>query len=283
MTTLHRVLCASGALGPSGETGIDEVLAWGHLLPVDGIEFLIRNSHRGRLEEILPQLRETGIDFPVVHLTKGVAARLPSAEAREELDQDLRFAAALGARLGVLHLWDLPDSDRDFDGRLAAYRIAREIAAEQGVDVGIESIPCTFASPLRNLRRLLDRYPDTMVVYDTEFLAAHGELEEALEDAALWRAVQHIHVKDFEESLAESDGRRRWRGPGEGAVDFRAVSAAIRDQGFAGAVSLEVGPQRPAEGPDRPALRRVLEIMATHDWDFGGAGQSATAAADWRG
>jgi sugar phosphate isomerase/epimerase len=278
MTIRHRVLCASGALGPSGETGIDEVLAWGHVLPVDGIEFLIRNSHRGRLERILPLLLETGLDFPVVHLTKGVAARLPASEARDELDQDLRFAAALGARLGVLHLWDLPESDRDFEGRLAACRIAREVAADHGVELGIESIPCSVASPLRNLRRLLDRFPDTRIVYDTEFLASHGELEEALADGTLWRAVRHIHVKDFEESLAEPDGRRRWRGPGEGAVDFRAVSAAIRDRGFAGTVSLEIGPQRPADGPDRPALRRVLEIMATHDWDFASSAGDGAAA-----
>lgn len=280
MTILHRVLCASGALGPSGESGIDEVLAWGHVLPVDGLEFLIRFGHRERLDQVLPLLRETGLDFPVVHLTKGVAARLPSVEARAELDRDLQFTAALGARLGVLHLWDLPDSDRDFEGRLAACAIARELAAEHGVELGIESIPCTVASPLRNLRRLLDRYPDALIVYDTEFLAAHGELEEALADTALWRSVRHIHVKDFEETLTDADGRRRWRGPGEGTIDFRAVSRAIRDQGFTGTVSLEIGPQHPADGPDRPALRRVLEIMGTHDWDFAGAGSLDAAGAD---
>ena len=176
MAGQHTVLCASGVLGPPGESGVDEVLSYGAGLPADGIEFLVRNSHRGRLDQLLPLLRTSGLNFPVVHLAKGVAARLPAQEARIELTENLRFAAALGAKLGVLHLWDLPHSDRNFNGRLAAYGLASELASEHGIEVGIESIPCTVASPLRNLRRILDRHPDAALVYDTEFLAPMASL-----------------------------------------------------------------------------------------------------------
>ena len=268
MEARHKVLCASGALGPPGDTGVDEVLRHGPLLPVDGIEFLVRNSHRGRLDQVLPRLRDSGLRFPVVHLAKGVGARLPAADARAELAANLRFAAALGARLGVLHLWDLPDSDRDLDGRLSVYALVRNLAREHGMEIGIESIPCTVATPLRNLRRILDRYPDAVLVYDTEFLSFHGELEEALEDNDLWPAVRHIHVKDFDGRFTEPDGARRYRSPGEGRIDFGAVSAAIRAHAFAGSVSLEVGPRQRAGGPDQAALHRVLATLATDNWDF---------------
>ena len=262
------MLCASGVLGPPGESGVDEVLSYGAGLPADGIEFLVRNSHRGRLDQLLPLLGTSGLNFPVVHLAKGVAARLPAQEARIELTENLRFAAALGAKLGVLHLWDLPHSDRNFNGRLAAYGLASELASEHGIEVGIESIPCTVASPLRNLRRILDRHPDAALVYDTEFLASHGELDAALDEAELWPAVRHIHIKDFNGGFTEPDGRRRWRGPGEGTIDFRRVSAAIRRHGFVGTVSLEAGPHQQVDGPDRSDLDRVLRILGTDDWDF---------------
>lgn len=264
----YRVLCATGVLGPPGESGVDEVLRHGPGLRIDGLEFLIRTSHHGRLDELLPRLQDSGMHFPVVHLRKGVAARLPDPDARAELEDNLRFAAALGAELGVLHLWDLPDSDQDFDSRLVAYRLARQLADEHGVELGIESIPCTVATPLRNLRTLLNRHPEARLVYDTEFLASHGELEAALAAEDLRGSVRHLHVKDFDGSFAEADGSRRWLGPGEGAIDFRAVSAALAERTFRGTVSLEVGPRQRPEGPDRVALEEVLRVLATDDWDF---------------
>ncbi|MBO0708678.1 MAG: GNAT family N-acetyltransferase, partial [Candidatus Dormibacteraeota bacterium] len=264
----HRVLCATGVFGLRDVSGVGEALRRGAGLPVDGLEFLIQRSHAGRLDELLPPLRDSGLEFPVVHLSKSVAGRLPDHGARLELADNLRFAVALGARLGVLHLWDLPDSDRDLEGRLAAYSLAREVADGYGVELGVESIPCTVGTPLGNLRALLDRHPDAGVVLDTEFLASHGELEQALDAQDLWRAVRHIHVKDFSQSLMGPDGSRHYFGPGEGRIDFRSVSAALVRESFRRTVSLEAGPQQRPEGPDWNRLPEVLRVMGTDDWDF---------------
>ncbi|MBO0702049.1 MAG: GNAT family N-acetyltransferase [Candidatus Dormibacteraeota bacterium] len=264
----HRMLCATGALGIRHVSSIGEVLRRAALLPVDGFEFLIQRSHAGRLDEVLPPLLESGLSFPVVHLSKAVGARLPHPVARAELADNLRFAAALGAGLGVLHLWDLPDSDRDLDGRLAAYAVARELADDCGIELGIESIPCSVGTPLRDLRALLHRHPDATLVLDTEFLALHGELAEALETEELWRAVRHLHVKDFGGSLTDADGARQWRSPGEGTIDFRPVSAALVRESFRHTVSLEIGPGQTVDGPDWGRLPALLKRLGTDDWDF---------------
>ncbi len=168
----------------------------------------------------------------------------------------------------MLHLWDLPHSDRDLEGRLAAYAVARELADGYGIELGIESIPCSVGTPVRNLRALLHRCPDAALVFDTEFLALHGELEEAMEAEDLWRAVRHLHVKDFGGALTEPDGTRRFRGPGEGVLDFRPVSAALVRESFRHAVSLEAGRGQTVEGPDWTALPRVLAVLGTDDWQF---------------
>ena len=264
----HRVLCATGVLGIRGISEIGDALARAARLPVDGFEFLIQRSHRGRLDQVLPPLLESGLSFPAVHLSKAVGGRLPDPTAQAELADNLRFAAALGARLGVLHLWDLPESDRDLDGRLEAYALARELADGYGIELGIESIPCSVGTPLRNLRALLRRYPDAALVFDTEFLALHGELEEALAAEDLWSSVRHLHVKDFGGVLTDLDGSRMYCSPGEGSIDFAAVSAALVRESFRHPVSLEVGPGQTVDGPDWARLPGLLSVLGTDDWHF---------------
>jgi sugar phosphate isomerase/epimerase len=66
------------------------------------------------------------------------------------------------------------------------------------------------------------------------------------------------------------------RAAGVARIDFRAVSAAIKREGFAGWVSLEAGPARRADGPDHAGLHRILRTLATYDWDFRPAQQTAS-------
>ena len=154
-----------------------------------------------------------------------MGAALPSPEAIAQLDEAALFAAAIGANQMVLHLWDLPESDSDLPGRLDAVVIAADVADKHSVRLLIETIPCRVSTPLRNVQRVLEHEPRVGVALDTEFLAMHGELEEALAADWLWNdgRVGHVHVKDYDGSLSESDGSRRYLMPGEGRIDFGAV------------------------------------------------------------
>src|SRR5207248_3851880 len=99
----------------------------------------------------------------------------------------------------VLHLWDLPDSDRDMSGRLDAAVIAADITERHRIELAVETIPCTHNSPVRNVASVIERDPRIGVALDTEFLAYHDEFEAAIESDWLWEpgVVRHVHLKDF--------------------------------------------------------------------------------------
>ena len=65
-----------------------------------------------------------------------------------------------------------------------------------------ETIPCSAATPLENVKRAVDTDERCRVTLDTEFLADHGQLEAALADGELWPYVAHVHVKDDGGGLA---------------------------------------------------------------------------------
>ncbi len=160
--------------------------------------------------------------------------------------------------------------DKDFPGRLSAAVIAADLAEDEGVSVAIETIPCLKGTPLSNVERVLEHEPRTSVALDTEFLAFHGELDDALTASWLWNdgVVSHIHLKDFADGLFDAEGTRRYRALGDGAIDFRAFFQALEDHKFSGSVSLEAAPPSPSGGPDVEAIRRSLKRIRERPWRF---------------
>ncbi len=104
------------------------------------------------------------------------------------------------------------------------------------MQLAVETILCNRGDPLGNVARAVGRDERCRVALDTEFLAAHGQVEDAVEDERLWggNAVAHVHAKDF-----HPDSERKWLHPGDGVVDFDAFFAGLARRGYAGAVTLE--------------------------------------------
>lgn len=264
------VLCSSGAFISTDRDDAESILDIGPQLPVDGIEILVTRRMVGRLDEIADQLRASGLSFPAVHSPKSVGSRLPDDAARDELVESMRFARSVGAGVVVLHLWDLPESDNDLTGRLEAAVIAADLAADHGVDIALETIPCMRATPLANLERVISHEPRLHVALDTEFLAYHDEVALALGADWLWEddRVRHIHLKDFGGGLLDADGGRRYLMPGEGAIDFPGFFDALGSRGFQGTVSLEAGARTPDGVPDVAHLSRTLQRINSNPWSF---------------
>jgi sugar phosphate isomerase/epimerase len=170
--------------------------------------------------------------------------------------------------VAVIHLWDLPDGDRDLDARLEAVTVAADVFEPHGVTLAVETIPCLVSTPLRNIERVLEREPRVGVALDTEFLAMHDEVDDALAADWLWPHVRHVHLKDYTGSLVGEDGARRYVLPGDGSVDFARVFAALDQRGYSGAVSLEANAVRPEGGVDVDALRRCFARMSHSPWRF---------------
>jgi sugar phosphate isomerase/epimerase len=200
--------------------------------PLGGVlEVMVFPSWYERLDVVARDLRASGLAFPVVHADKSLAR-----DRFTGFDANCRFAAALGAQKLVLHLWELPDSDRRLERELRALPRLIDTAAEHGLTLAVESIPCQQATPLANLRRALERDDRCRLTLDTEFLAVHEELG-AVGD--LWPHVAHLHVRDYDGRAVDGDGRRRYLLPGEGSLDLVGFLGEARARGYRGTATLE--------------------------------------------
>ena len=91
------------------------------------------------------------------------------------------------------------------DGRLDAVVLAADIFENHGVAPPSRRSVSGVGTTLRNIERVQEREPRVGVALDTEFVAMHDEVDDALTADWLWPNVLHVHVKDF------ADGARRRR------------------------------------------------------------------------
>jgi sugar phosphate isomerase/epimerase len=263
------ILCSSGVFFERDRSDAESILDFGPRLPIDGVEVLAVGRMIPIFDETAERLRDSGLKFPVVHAPKPVGARLPSTDAITELENTAVFARTIGADLIVMHLWDMPDSDRDMDGRLDAAVLAADIAEAHGIEIAMETIPCTHASPLRNLERVLKHEPRVRIALDTEFLALHNELNESVDAPWLWERdiIRHIHLKDYNDGLLDETGKRRYLAAGAGAIDFPSFFERLNERGFSGSMSLEAAPKTNGR-LDLGALKQLLARISHEPWSF---------------
>jgi sugar phosphate isomerase/epimerase len=242
------------------------ITEWCARLDVDGLELSI--SRVWDPERVEHDLGSAGLRFESAHLDKRIGAELleDADAALAQLESDCRLAASLGAKLGVLHLWELPVGDRRLDENLARLPACVDIAEAAGVTLTVETIPCSVGSPLENVHRALDADDRCRITLDTEFLAHHGQLDDALGDDGLWERVAHLHVKDYGGTLRDEDDRRRYRIPGEGTIDFAKVFRTLHDRGYDGALTLEVSALTPAGSVDEQRFRAAESWLREREW-----------------
>ena len=245
----------------------EAILEWfPRLDDIDGFELGIgRSWDAARVEH---DLGAAGLRFATAHSDKRIGAELledPHA-ALGELRSNCRLAAALGAAVVVLHLWELPVGDRRLAENLALLPDCLDIAEAAGVTLAVETIPCSVGSPLENVQRALEHDDRCRVTLDTEFLARHGEVEAALADDALWERVVHVHVKDYAGSLHDRNGTRRYLLPGEGTIDFNQVFETLQRRAYEGALTLEVSAVTPDGRVDERRFRQAKDWLGSRPW-----------------
>ena len=112
------VLLSTGAMTRDPvQTDHTEIVRQGPGLGVPAFELGIYPAWYGHLDDVISDLRESGLKFPVVHAEKLIGAGLGSESAEEaedalaRLEVNCRAATALGAKTLVMHLWERPTSD----------------------------------------------------------------------------------------------------------------------------------------------------------------------------
>jgi sugar phosphate isomerase/epimerase len=262
-----RILCSTGAVTRRPNRADPALVADAGTLPVEAFELSVYPGWCDTLADVegtAATLRATGLVFAVAHADKTIGADLshgePSGLAR--LDANVRLAAAVGAGLVVLHLWELPVGDRELHRNLDLLPACLDLAEEADVVLAVETIPCTSGSPLANVARAVDRDDRCRITLDTEFLALHGELG-AAPGAGL--PVAHVHVKDFDGEIRHGDPRFRYLLPGEGSLDLDGFLDELRASGYGGGVALEASAVDPDGRLDRARLAEIAEALRRLD------------------
>ncbi len=266
------VLCSSGVFSRTpGRTDLDAVAEFGPRLDAAGLELLLYPDWRQDAEGAVARLMATGLRFPAVHAEKAIGGAFSSDEdtqreaALRVFEQNCRLAQRLGAGLLVLHLWELPDSDRRIERNLGALPRCLDLAEQHGLQLTIETVPSAVADPLSIVQRAIAHDGRCGVTLDTEFLAHHGQLEAALAAPWLWQdgRVRHLQIKDYDGALRDAAGRRRYLQPGEGRIDFIYLFEVLREWEFSGTVSLEAAA---VDGDGRVDLARIDRSLKLLRW-----------------
>jgi len=243
----RTVLLSTGAMTrDSVQTDHREIVTHAPGLGLSRFELAMYSAWYGHLDEVVSDLRESGLSFPVVHAEKSIGAGLGSEDsgesegALETLEVNCREATALGAKTLVVHLWERPSGDTYIERNLEHLPTCIDTAAAYDLTLAVETIPGDAGRPLENIRLALERDPRTRITLDSEFLGLYGQLGDAVAEDWLWaeQFVQHVHLKDFDGRLRRN-GVRRYLLPGEGSLDLQTFLTGLGQRGYAGTFSIE--------------------------------------------
>ncbi|HLG64682.1 MAG TPA: sugar phosphate isomerase/epimerase family protein [Ktedonosporobacter sp.] len=269
ITSKMQILCSTGVFTRSSDPLSHEaIVLYGPQFDVDGFEVIFYPRWYAQQEDVIQALQSCGLPFPVLHVEKSVGEVFGSSDAEEReqgvlrFEQNCIFAQQIGAQIVVLHLWGLPHGDRHLEHNLQPLSRCLDIAAQHGLELAIETIPCTYADPLTNVRRAVEHDPRSRVALDTEFLAFHGQLDAVFAASWLWqeRLVRHVHMKDYASQLSAGE-ERRYLHPGEGLIDFRRFVQQLRAAGYDGALSLEARAIDHWREVEDARIQRSLQFM----------------------
>lgn len=264
-----QVLCSTGAFTRSSDPYSHEViLKYGQEFVADGLELIFYPRWYQDPKPIVHALRSCKLSFPVLHIEKGIGDAFGSSHADEReqgvlrFEQNCSFAQQLEAQTVVLHLWGLPSSHFQLEHNLQPLARCLDLAEQYGLTLAIETIPCTYADPLSNVKRAIEHDPRACVALDTQFLVWHDQLEAVFTAPWLWQIGKmcHVHLKDHEGPFGSQEGRH-YLHPGEGQINFRRFAQQLRVRGFTGALSLEARALDSANQVEVEHIQTSLQFM----------------------
>jgi sugar phosphate isomerase/epimerase len=139
-------------------------------------------------------------------------------------------------------------------------RIAAQMAADEGLVLGLENVRSCWANSGHNTGKILDAtdHPALQAMWDAGncFVSGGDPYPEGY-DAVRGR-ICHVHVKDGR-VVDHSTGLIEWKPVGEGEVDWAQQFAALRRDGYTGPLSLETHwhPKAPDGVPNKPEDSRI--------------------------
>ena len=264
---MKHILCSTGALigRPNGRD-------WRLLekftprLKFDGYEFMVYDSWYERLSEVVRDVARMGLNIPTLHCEKTLGELLSVreyAEAERQFRLNCEAAAALGARLLVLHLWNGRISDSHIDNNIEGAKRLEPIAESFGLRLTVENVVCNCRDPMCHIDRLAAE-TDVCFTFDTKMAAFHRQLDDvfAPERACLWRdrRIRHIHINDYAGGYMDWSNLRTLH-PGQGNIDFAEFFSRLKAMSYTGDYTIEATSFDQSGEVDLDALNRDYEYV----------------------
>lgn len=232
-------------------------------------EFMVYNSWGDSTGDYIRDFLMPGFEYPVLHADKNIGELVSLSkdnipEAVELFGKKCKYASALGAEKIVLHLWNGPESDRNFGNHLSALPYFIDVAEGAGLLLTVENVVCAAETPLSRMAELHSYFPDLKFTFDTKMAAFHGEMGKICSDEYrhFWEdgIISHIHCNDFGGTAGDFSTLRTLH-IGQGNIDFISFFRFLRSVGYSGSMTLECTCMRPDGSVDPEAMNRdVAEV-----------------------
>ena len=240
------------------------IIDYGPYIDCDGFEFMMMDTWYDSIECILDDVRASGLSFPVFHADKRTGDMISSlpddefAQCVELWKKNMDYAARLGSKKTVCHIWGRPDSDEDPMRIFERVQSLRQISRSFGIDLLSENNACWYGSPLDHLYDYVNLDPSFGVIIDTRAAQFHRELETICRCDAIWNNIRHIHISDMHGDYKQWGAMYPIYAPGQGDIDFRRFFASLAKHGYDGTITLE----SPAALPDRVDCETLNSFLA---------------------
>ena len=245
---MNKVYCSTGALiGKPNNRDYRLIRKYAKYLQCDGFEFMMYSTWYGKEKEIIKELLDTGLEFPIMHCEKHIGEDLGKnadgnyGEAKEKFEKNCIMAKSIGAKKMVMHLWDGEYSDKTFENNLLGYGEIIKIADKYNIELLIENVVCNCKSPMTHWIELIKKYPNIKLILDTKMAKFHNELDLMYEEKNyyLWKNhIRHLHINDY------AGGYKEWEKLktlpiGAGNIDFDKFFSYIMEAQYNGDFTVE--------------------------------------------
>lgn len=201
------------------------------------------------LREELELAEEAGIVFSQIHgpwrYPPQDATPEERAERKEKMEKCFRAAKLLKCKYVVIHpimpfgTKEDPDPEGMFQMNVEFFRSLLPGARENDVIICIENMPMSklSISPPAETLRLIEAIDDPNVAFCLD--TGHSIVRDTQPGGAVRMGAKYLKVLHVHDSDGQRD--RHWY-PGTGAVDWDDFTAALKEVGYAGVMSLETRP-----------------------------------------
>ncbi len=210
-----------------------------------GFEFMVYSIWMEHYPKVARELKASGFRFDSMHGPKQTGRLLSETdpeshkEAQRLLKDSIDTAQELDIPVLTIHLWDQNSTDPKLERNLDSLYELRDYAVDRGVNISVEFIPHTkgggYVPTAEYLYHNID--PAFSFTLDLEFAAWNDEIADMVKFAD---RISNVHIRDYDGSPVDENGRRYYCIPGLGNTDFTFAFRELKKRNYNGLYTLEV-------------------------------------------